>query len=512
MDKLKDFTRMFKKYHFWVLSVVILAVALGTWYMATADLVQETKANVSKRQQDKSALETIAREVNHPNTNYHERMEERIEEIRQSVNDAWKAKFEKQEGVFPWPEGLKKDFINAVKGLRPIEANVPFDPTGQQPELLSVPLRERYANFIKQELPKLAEIVSAKWNPSTETTGGTGGAGNFNFGFGGRREETPARDEETEAEALVMWDSQNQTDIQQRRFDWSDQPGKRPTTLQLLYAQEDYWVLKALLEIISRTNGGVSQRYKLAIPEIRSINIGADAGEVVRAEPVAGNDGGGGETTSSPAPPPSEYENFRSGPMGGTTGTAAPLEDPANGRYVDLSYQKLSGDQLRKAAQSENPAEAALAVAKRMPIRMELLMDQRKIDKLLVECGNSPLTVEVRQIRLNPSSSGSVRPPQPSAVGGQLNEGPGNYVTDTDTRPYDVPVEVYGIISIFNPVNRKVLGFDDATEEGATPGSTPGAGGTPARGGPTEPAAPATPTPAGGAEDAVGAPAGAGGP
>ena len=43
--------------------------------------------------------------------------------------------------------------------------------------------------------------------------------------------------------------------------------------------------------------------------------------------------------------------------------------DPANGRYVDDKNEPLTGDRLRTAIKSDQPADAFLAVAKRMPMR-----------------------------------------------------------------------------------------------------------------------------------------------
>ena len=47
--------------------------------------------------------------------------------------------------------------------------------------------------------------------------------------------------------------------------------------------------------------------------------------------------------------------------------------------------------------------QAYLAVAKRIPLRMRVSIDQRHINKLLVECANSELTVEIRQLMINPN-------------------------------------------------------------------------------------------------------------
>ena len=43
---------------------------------------------------------------------------------------------------------------------------------------------------------------------------------------------------------------------------------------------------------------------------------------------------------------------------------------------------------------------------RRLPIRMVLMMDERWLPKVLVECANSPLPIEVQRLRINREKSG----------------------------------------------------------------------------------------------------------
>jgi hypothetical protein len=76
---------------------------------------------------------------------------------------------------------------------------------------------------------------------------------------------------------LVVWTSSDQGRLLGAHFDWSSQPDQAPTTLQLLYAQEDLWVLTALMYIIRRTNGEVESRHEAVVKTIESIMIGRSA-------------------------------------------------------------------------------------------------------------------------------------------------------------------------------------------------------------------------------------------
>src|SRR5262249_9134089 len=127
---------------------------------------------------------------------------------------------------------------------------------------------------------------------------------------------------------------------------------------------------------------------------------------------------GAGPGMGETAGMPTGSEGSATAPGGGTAdaGTAAPggsatdgaggMEqllgrDPAEGRYVDDKYKRLEAARLRSALKSTTPEDALLAVAKRMPVRIRVSIDQRRLNLLLAQCGNSNLPVEVRQVRIN---------------------------------------------------------------------------------------------------------------
>jgi len=228
----------------------------------------------------------------------------------------------------------------------------------------------------------------------------------------------------------------------------------------------------------------------------------------------------GGDTGESDAGGDSSYGGM--GMTGSATGQLT--ADPADGRYVDNDYVTLRATRIRKAMTSSEPSDAFLVVAKRMPIRLRLIVDQRKLHRLLAECGNSQLPVEIRQVRINrgQSSSGSFGDMGggmggdmgggmggESSLGGALgmggmggmgdgafgqdgegegaslygaggmdaggqsslmpsSENLGNRVQVSSTTSHDVPIELYGIIYIYNPVDQDRLGIEQSQEGGLT--------------------------------------------
>jgi hypothetical protein len=471
MDKLKNFLRTLRRVHFWIICPLVVVMGLVGWFLTIGKLQDETKKNLSDIEGKFNAAESLAREQIHPNDDVANGMEKLIGTRRTEVAAAWQEKWDQQTrdgGVltwpdFDWPENVKREFLATVRDKRPIEKNVafPLDPSDD----LRVGLRRSYRDYIQDELPKLAKMVGSVWLPSESST--SRGAAVVPDGF--RLDET-----------IVAWNGENQKELQDAHFNWdvSGGGGSRfgggrttnagtdnpPTLLEILYAQEDLWVLRAVMQVIQRANANASARFNATVKEIEWLRIGSQAvrseGRVTRIA-----------DTSVPETGAGTYADVRTGDGGemyvdesGMGGTQAVGPDPGEGRYVDKDYKKLEENKLRtvmQATESVAPEDAYLVVAKRIPVRMRLKVDQRKFHRLLVECANSELTIEVREVRVNPSKS---------LVGGNSYRGGSDEyspnsqstVQDEKTFSYDLTVEIYGIVYIYNPVDRNIIGDEEA--------------------------------------------------
>ncbi|HRX77916.1 MAG TPA: hypothetical protein P5307_02580, partial [Pirellulaceae bacterium] len=205
------------------------------------------------------------------------------------------------------------------------------------------------------------------------------------------------------------------------QFDWSHTADKLPQTLDILYAQEDLWILNAVMNIIKRTNRDATASYDATIKELKYVQLGravrGAAGKVTRLKASSssgsgGDEYGGAESMYGDMSGAEMYSSEATGAsaedMYGGAGTGGSVNrDPAELRYVDNDYVALPASRVRAALSpdGESPDDAFLVVAKRVPIRLGLTMDQRRIHRLVTECGNSTLMVEVRQIRVNRQST-----------------------------------------------------------------------------------------------------------
>jgi hypothetical protein len=184
------------------------------------------------------------------------------------------------------------------------------------------------------------------------------------------------------------------------------------------------------------------------------------------------------------------------------------------GRYVDDQGKPLT-----------DPAQQPYAEFRMMPINLRLVIEQNQIPKLLAECANSNMPIEVRKFRLltaefppfEPAEGGGAAAAGPAAAGGkQKVQGSGGFRPPAPARgvgprgktenptgeeeecinPMEppVPVEVQGIIYIYNPPDRQNLG--KGTAGGAVaPSGGPAAGPAIPVGPVTAPPGPAIPGP-----------------
>jgi hypothetical protein len=489
MDKVKDILAVLKKHHFWVLIGVLALITLISWQLATADLAVQYETRKKKIDGHFSALSAVAAENEHPNEGTIALIQELIgssqddRSLKGKVFTAWQSLYSQQKEKNQLPSLLGEGFKIEFERITGTKRDLP-------PEF-----RELYHSFINRHLPTLREIVQwrhPKVDPAAGAAAGEGAAG-VPPAFGGLPGGAlPTVGPDVEMVGVVDWSLESWGKIQQH-FDWR----ARPTTPEVVLAQEDLWVYEALLRVIANTNAGVTEHHNAAVKQIRQLNIGQDAAQpwsALRqksADGIAGAEGlpGSGAIEAVPVDP-------TAAPAGDGTLSAREVQ-LLNGRYVDDKDEPLVG--------GANPPYAEF---KMMPIHMELLVDQRKISKLLAECANSSMPIEVKSFRLRPgqgkplnvtalaegqAASDRAYPPD-SAFGGFGGGQGGNAYGEggaartglsADSATYwDVPVEIQGIIYIFNPPDMNKLGTGTAGAEAPPAEAVPG----------EEPAAPETPT------------------
>jgi hypothetical protein len=172
-------------------------------------------------------------------------------------------------------------------------------------------------------------------------------------------------------------------------------------------------------------------------------------------------------------------------PAGAQAGVPEAVDPDAwlkDGRFVGPTGKPL----LAKDLQDPPVKEYRL-----MAFRMNLTVDELRWDRLLLELANSPLPLEVREVRINVASDsngdaghgGQRRPQQPESDKGPVR---------------NISLELRGVAYLINPPNAQSLGLTDEAPAAPTTGTLT----APATGAPTAPATGAPATPATGAPTA----------
>ena len=523
MDQVRQYLALLIRHGFWVGTVVVLLGSMGVWYMTTSNLAAENEDQTSKLDSDVQKVSSVRGQLpEHPNEFSHAEMEELIEGRTEELLKAWTSVFDEQREILVWPEELGPEFVNTYKDWIPIELHVDYPPTPEQK--VDTDILNRYGFYIERVVPSYAKIAKTKWTADFDKAGGRGSMG-MGMGPGGSGPSggygaessytspsgpgtTRLRDEEM---PLVRWSTTSQQSLLTDLFPWKP---AQPNTLEVYYSQENLWILRQLMTIIAEVNGDAQQPFQAKIHQINQIQIGKsvnfEAGEIA----VPGQDAVGGMGSYGSGMGMEGYSSMQgyggmmsgdgaSGSYGEMGMGVAPVEapDPADNRYVNLQYEKIPADTLRAALISEDPEDAPIAVAKRVPVMMSLNIDQRYIPDLIARCGSAELMVEVRQVRILPpgavsrSTSGSGSGPGMSSDSygsggfGSGDYGSGGYESSgmssyggsgsgssarggqEEEFPLDMQVEIYGLIYIYNPPNVAALGIEKVTEDTVIDGS-----------------------------------------
>ena len=507
----KDLMKSLQKHAFWFTTGAVVVVFLLGWYMSTNKLKDEAALFLGEIETGfRSVSSVVSDNPNHPNALSHEKMNVLVEQLKQNLLDAWELQYERQKDVLVWPQGLGEDFLADVNRLlekngqrHPIET-VNF-PSEAPEDNLQRHYLEQYQLYVLEQVPPLATIIRSDWEAGKATEE----ASDDNLpGFGGAGQPTTDKSKSLGPPPIVSWESSSQTSTL-GRFQWA----RTPTTMQVLYAQEDLWVLNQIMQVVQNVNKDALVPSKAVITEILNIEVGRNADGIEDVGRItsfsasqSGSSGGGGDDemgdsmddmmgmTAGMEDDESGSEDSGSVDGGGSTetGTSSTASaHPAHHRYVDNTFGRLEADRLKTALEPSTSPDLEtiyLAVAKRYPIRLRLKMDLTKLPELLTACGNAKLPIEILQVSVNGSAGrggagGGGGMEEGGTEGGSLEEemfggtmegmdeggdgmdmfgGSGPTASTTERLlltnfPYEEEIELYGVVYIYNPINIEML-------------------------------------------------------
>ena len=173
-----------------------------------------------------------------------------------------------------------------------------------------------------------------------------------------------------------------------------------------MLAQEDLWVYEALLNVIHNTNNCAKGNEKNYVPpashkdapikKIEGLEIGNEAAQSWAACENAvftfpDSSGGTGATGTTGAQPTSMLGAGRGGP--GYLGPASTVSGGSAGTLLAGRDIDNSGKPVADLKEDRNKE------FRMMPIDLKVVIEQKAIPRLLVECANSNLRIDVRAVR-----------------------------------------------------------------------------------------------------------------
>jgi hypothetical protein len=572
MNRIAPIFKWAKKNIFWIGCFLLSVGMIATWFIAVAGIDKRrkdltSKINTNIRTVDQINRTTAEEEAKaHPNDSTESGMKREINKTIDSIIVGWRKRYQDQRKILKFPNDILGDDV--ANFFEQVDTPEKFDPAnvGRGYERF---LRAYYENIPKQ-MVKISKRVRTNWefDPDAEanqTAGGRGGGGSEEDesrggmgggmgpggGMGGGMGPGGGRGENNDAlnemnKYAVLWDSANQALWNRKLTEFQGYDDHLlaniyPTPLQVYMLQQDLWLLEAMFENIRAINGESDANDLSVIKKIDHVVFGREArttlgylsmidprlsGQLGAAagagNPFAGGAGAGGGGPGGRGGGPGGRGGGLSSGMGGTTGSSSEDDDgdgdfvasssqsPYHGRYVDLNFEPIGSEDVYNVISGSvlPDKNLELIVAKRVPFRIALKMDERKINEFVAQCANSAFVFEVKQFRINrhtandgiafnggisknsggvsggmgggPGMGGGMGPgggmgggagpgggmgAGPGGAGGGMGGGMGQSVdlgtlasTPVESRTnYDVKIEFYGIVKIYNPVRENFL-------------------------------------------------------
>jgi len=524
-DNIRPYVDIVVKHHFWMLMALVPLFVLPLVFLSRGRLAAEITAARGQIDSRLKALQSVSGIQPHPNEAWSSDIDKATKRIKRDTLAEWRLFWDSQKPLRVWPASLGPDFVQKATALKP----------GGK---LSRPFLERYQNGVRavvRTLPARMGAAEMMLQGGANQPGMPGQPGTPMPEPGLERGRPGAA---AGPAPLVQWSPEDQSRLY-ASFNWE----KAPSTAQVVLAQEELWVYGLLCDSIARVNKSAAGAYNAPIPQVQQLAVGYPAtednpggavggGRIIVPLPAGQAGMAGGEFAAAPMPempmgesgvpgglvprpPHPRFGAVAAGPGGGMPmpggegGAPATSPDDAlrNWIYVDFSGKPLMAADLATSLDAQ--------LVHLVPFVIRAVVDERKLDALLVDLATSPVPIDVRQVRINAGAGGSgpmAAAPQmgmPGAFGPEFTGAPAG---GGSGRTHDIVVELRGTVGLATPPDEKVLGLEpDAAEEEQQPEAVaePAAADekpadpAPAAEQPAEPAPeaapPAEPAPAGGA-------------
>ncbi len=398
-----------KKYALWVAVPVALIIASVGTVLAVNKVSSEFTSKSNTLETKKSAIEKINADRTHPNEQTITEIKTLKTQLTGYVSQAWGTLEENQRKRNEWPKKLGPDFADEVTKKQ----------FGAE---LSLDALETYLTFIEEYVPDLEVSVDRRRFQVKDRQGNwveydpirmpniqvpndplAGMGSNYGDSSGGSNSgggSTIPRSED--GEELIKWvGTVVWAEPETRKITslW----GRQPKSKEVWYAQEDLWVYSALLSVVRGSNAGATGPHNAKVKRIEALLIGQEASPILQQLSSA-RIGAAGTSGASGSSDGGSSSSGGSGVSGGSTSGGSVVirteEDvdrvKRENRYVDDKGTPLAAT-----------APAPYSEFNRMPVCLRLLVDQKEIPKILVNCANCDMPIDILWVRINPTAAKS---------------------------------------------------------------------------------------------------------
>jgi hypothetical protein len=516
MEQLIPLIDFVKKNHFWLICGTVAIASIVTWYLAAGSLHQQRtkwQGEIDGRMSAanniiKTGAEGIETPVAHPNEYSQKGMEGEIDKASTALLKAWKMRREAQEDVLVWPDVSNKDFLDLFTTLQPAEK---FIDQLVSPEVnLDTSLRV-YQAEIPDRMDEICKIIGTKWEHGKRAEKEKEAAEKKSSRVGDDAPSAAGIEEIDSAPGVVKWNESNQELWNQKLTEFKGRDGQNsmggvPTPIQVIALQQDLWLLEAMYNIIKDVNGEADANDLAVIKRIDHVVFGREArkqlgtlsapdSQLAPSGTKVKNTGIPTEGRGTSGAFGTGRQRLAKGEFDVNPGAGFEKYGPFHGRYVNADFSPIPAKDLYDALNSETlPKDnLELLVAKRVPVRIAVRMNNEKIDDFIAACANSDFAFEVKQVRIGKKSWEEIQlagikedenaandrndeivrgESMGSGGGGGMNlseetgenssSGGGSDAAEEARPPHlrttlDVNVEFFGIVKIYNPVDEEVI-------------------------------------------------------
>ena len=347
MDQLKDFLKQCVKYRFWIAFGVSLLLPIIGYFVGSGAIIAETN---NREKAIKDAKTEIGKYTasNIINDQYKPEAEKKKDVLTQDVNATWRKLYASQAPLLRWPSVVEERF-------RSWGRKYPEDIDRNQVQSTIIDYTIAYPEFVSRIYKTFKPI-------------------NFDEGGGTLTGIVVAPDEKVLlAPAPFSQDS--------------------PPELGKVWAeQERLWVVTALLDVVAKVNDGATAKDwdGAIIKQLNLVEVGSpndqDQVSLAKGEPLVPAEALSPPGAAAPAAPAAP------GP-GGPEQAGQTMGMGAAAKTDEVFYLKTEGQQF-----------------KILPVKMNVLVDQARLQDFLVGLENSPMAIQVMEIELAKPITPVVKP------------------------------------------------------------------------------------------------------